>query len=46
MPFMRASADRIAQAVPGATRRTLEGQGHNASPQAVAPVLIEFLSAS
>ncbi len=46
MPFMRASADRIAGAIPNARRRTIEGQGHNASPQAVAPVLIEFLSKS
>jgi len=44
MPFMRASADRIAQAIPNARRRTIEGQGHNASPAAVAPALIEFLS--
>ncbi len=46
MPFMGASADRIAGAIPNARRRTIEGQGHNASPQAVAPVLIEFLSKS
>ena len=43
MPFMRASADRIAQAIPNAQRRTIEGQGHSVSPEAVAPVLIEFL---
>jgi hypothetical protein len=46
MPFMRASADRIAQAIPNARRHTIEGQGHNVSPQAVTPVLIEFFSAS
>jgi pimeloyl-ACP methyl ester carboxylesterase len=45
MPFMRASADRIAQAIPNAQRRTIEGQGHNVSPGAIAPVLIEFFSA-
>jgi pimeloyl-ACP methyl ester carboxylesterase len=45
MPFMRVTADRIAQAIPNAQRRTIEGQGHNASPAAVAPVLIEFFSA-
>ena len=44
MPFMRASADRIAGAIPKARRRTIEGQGHNVSPQAIAPVLVEFLS--
>jgi pimeloyl-ACP methyl ester carboxylesterase len=45
MPFMRASADRIAQAIPNAQRRTIDGQGHNVSPGAIAPVLIEFFSA-
>jgi pimeloyl-ACP methyl ester carboxylesterase len=45
MPFMRTSADRIAQAIPNAQRRTIEGQGHNVSAEAIAPVLIEFLSA-
>jgi hypothetical protein len=45
MPFMRTSADRIAQAIPNAQRRTIEGQGHNVSPGAIAPVLIEFFSA-
>ena len=44
MPFMRASADKIAQAIPNARRRTLEGQRHNARPDAVAPVLVEFFS--
>ena len=44
MPFMRVSAVRIAKAIPNARRRTIEGQGHNASPEAVAPVLIEFFS--
>lgn len=42
MPFMRATADRIAGAIPKARRRTIEGQAHNASPEALAPVLIEF----
>jgi pimeloyl-ACP methyl ester carboxylesterase len=45
MPFMRTSADRIAQAIPKAQRRTIDGQGHNVSPEAIAPVLIEFFSA-
>lgn len=43
MPFMRATADRIAGAIPNAQRRTIEGQTHNVSPQAIAPVLMEFL---
>jgi pimeloyl-ACP methyl ester carboxylesterase len=46
MPFMRATADRIAGAIPNAQRRTIEGQAHNASPEAIAPVLIAFLGAS
>ena len=45
MPFMRTSADRIARAIPNARRRTIEGQGHNVSPEAIAPVLTEFFSA-
>jgi pimeloyl-ACP methyl ester carboxylesterase len=44
MPFMAVSADTIAGAIPKARRRTLDGQAHNASPEAIAPVLIEFLS--
>jgi pimeloyl-ACP methyl ester carboxylesterase len=44
MPFMRASADRIAGAIPNARRRTIEGEGHNVSPDAIVPVLVEFLS--
>lgn len=45
MPFMRVSADKLAQAIPNARRRTLQGQGHNASAEVIAPVLIEFFSA-
>lgn len=45
MPFMRASAERIAQALPNGRRCTIEGQGHNVSPTAIAPVLIEFFAA-
>jgi pimeloyl-ACP methyl ester carboxylesterase len=45
MPFMRTSADRIAQAIPNGQRRTIDGQAHNVSPGAIAPVLIEFFSA-
>ena len=44
MPFMAVSADRIAKAIPNARRRTIEGQAHNASPEALAPVLVEFFS--
>jgi pimeloyl-ACP methyl ester carboxylesterase len=44
MPFMGVSADTIAQAIPNARRSTLDGQGHNARPDAVAPVLVAFFS--
>lgn len=46
MPFMRASADKIAKAVPNASRSTLEGQGHSPGPDAFAPVVINFLKGS
>jgi hypothetical protein len=42
MPFMRASADALATAIPHAERRTLEGQGHDVDAKVLAPVLIEF----
>ena len=45
MPFMRTTADTIGKAIPKARRHTLEGQAHNAKAEAIAPVLIEFLSA-
>jgi pimeloyl-ACP methyl ester carboxylesterase len=45
MPFMRASAERIAQAIPDARRSTIAGQGHNVRAEAIAPVLIGFLTA-
>jgi pimeloyl-ACP methyl ester carboxylesterase len=42
MPFMRASADKLAKAIPGAQRRIVEGQAHDVSPKALAPILLEF----
>jgi pimeloyl-ACP methyl ester carboxylesterase len=42
MEFMHATADQVAHLIPGAKRKTLKGQTHNASPEVVAPVLIEF----
>jgi len=44
MPFMHASAAALAQAIPHAQQRTLEGQTHNVSREALARVLIEFFS--
>jgi hypothetical protein len=41
-PFMRQTADALAEVMPHATRRTLEGQTHAVDAKALAPVLIEF----
>lgn len=42
MPFMRPTADTIAKSIPGATRRTIEGQAHDIDAKSLAPVLVEF----
>ncbi len=42
--FMRETAQAIANAIPGAQYRTLEGQTHEVSAEALAPVLVEFFS--
>ncbi len=42
MPFMAASADALAKAIPQAERKTLRGQAHNVAPEAIAPVLTTF----
>ncbi len=42
MEFMHATAQQVAQLIPGAERKTLKGQTHQAAPEIVAPVLIEF----
>jgi pimeloyl-ACP methyl ester carboxylesterase len=41
-PFILATADRIAERIPNAQRKILRGQTHQAAPEAVAPLLIEF----
>jgi len=41
-PFMRETARKLAEAMPNARARTLEGQDHNVDPAALAPVLGEF----
>lgn len=46
LDFMRATADQVGQLIPGAQRKTLKGQTHQAAASAVAPVLIEFFTAS
>jgi pimeloyl-ACP methyl ester carboxylesterase len=42
MPFMHATATRLANLIPNAQRATLTGQTHQVAAEAVAPVLIEF----
>lgn len=42
MDFMHATADLVALLIPGAERKTLKGQTHQAAPEITAPVLIEF----
>jgi pimeloyl-ACP methyl ester carboxylesterase len=42
-PGMREAADAVAAALPNASRRILPGQGHRPAPEALVPVLVEFL---
>jgi pimeloyl-ACP methyl ester carboxylesterase len=42
--WMRNGARALADAIPGAQQRTLEGQTHMVKPGVLAPVLIEFFS--
>jgi len=41
-PFMQITAKALADAIPNAQYRTLEGQTHEVAPEALAPALIEF----
>lgn len=43
--FMPAAADAVGAALPNARRQTLAGQGHDPEPDAIAPVLEQFLGA-
>jgi pimeloyl-ACP methyl ester carboxylesterase len=46
--FLRLAAQKLAEVLPASKRRTLEGQDHSApymAPQALVPVLVEFLAA-
>jgi pimeloyl-ACP methyl ester carboxylesterase len=43
MPFMRETAQALADALPDGQVRFLDGQGHNVDPTILAPVLKEFL---
>jgi pimeloyl-ACP methyl ester carboxylesterase len=42
---LRDAAAAVAEAIPDAQRQTLAGQTHHVSPDALAPVLIDFFSA-
>jgi len=44
-PFMHITAVALANAIPQAQHRTLEGQTHEVAAEALAPVLIEFFKA-
>jgi pimeloyl-ACP methyl ester carboxylesterase len=44
MPFMRESAQALADAIPDGEVRFLEGQGHDVDPTVLAPALKEFFS--
>jgi len=43
-PFMHTTATALAQAIPNAQHRTLEGQTHEVAADVLAPVLIEFFN--
>jgi pimeloyl-ACP methyl ester carboxylesterase len=45
-PFMHVTALAIADAIPNAEHRTLEGQTHEVAPQVLAPMLVEFFNSS
>ncbi len=44
MPFMRASAETLAAAMPHARRLTLDGQRHDVDSNVIAPVLLSFFT--
>jgi pimeloyl-ACP methyl ester carboxylesterase len=43
-PFMQSTAITLSQAIPNAQHRALAGQNHEVTPEALAPVLIEFFT--
>jgi len=45
-PFMHITATALANAMPNAQHRTLEGQTHEVSAEALAPVLVEFFNSN
>jgi len=45
-PFMYHTARTLSKAIPNAQMYTLEGQSHNVSPEALAPVLVKFFTSA
>jgi pimeloyl-ACP methyl ester carboxylesterase len=45
LPWMRQTAQALADALPDGRVRFLEGQGHDVDPAVLAPVLVEFFTA-
>jgi pimeloyl-ACP methyl ester carboxylesterase len=43
-PFIHDAAVTLAKAIPNAQHCTLEGQTHEVTPEALAPVLVEFFA--
>jgi pimeloyl-ACP methyl ester carboxylesterase len=43
-PWLSHAAQAVADALPNAQRRTLQGQPHNVAPGAIVPVLEEFFA--
>jgi hypothetical protein len=41
---MSSGAVAVAKALPHATYRSLDGQGHDVAPEVIAPVLAEFFA--
>ena len=41
-PFIRETAQALADVLPDGRHRTLEGQEHNVDPAVLAPVLVKF----
>jgi pimeloyl-ACP methyl ester carboxylesterase len=42
MPFMRATADKLAKVIPGARREVVQGQAHDVNAKVLAPILLRF----
>jgi pimeloyl-ACP methyl ester carboxylesterase len=43
-PWMSTGAEALAEALPNAMFRSLDGQGHDVAPEVIAPVLVDFFT--